>query len=386
MSILTLEQLRATRTRAEWRETVLTVLSDLGFSGSSWQTGSVQRTIVEAIALLGATLQANVAALSYLVFNDDASGDMLSGLSESHFANTRGAATSTTGYVRFTGAASGPPHTIAASGAVVAATVGTATYQYRNLAEFTVPISDYVDVLVEAEEAGEGPNVANGVITTLVTSYAGVSVSNPAYGTTGTWIAERGENEETDAALRARNAAKWSTLSVITAVDDRYEYLARTAVNNCRVRIDQTNPDGPGTARLYLAGETGVADSGQVADAQDVITAAYLGGGVTVEAASALTVDVTATVYYSPSAASADVQDAVEDAIDDHLNAAPIGGYSYGTGEENLIDLESLVAAMSAATGVRRVILTAPAADVAVGLTEVAVTGTVTLTMIAAAS
>lgn len=386
MSVLTLEQLRTTRTRAEWRATVLTILNDLGFSGLSWQSGSMQLTIVEAIALLGSTLQANIAALSFLAFNGDASGDMLTGLAESHFDNERGPAKSTRGHVRFTGGASGPPHTVPASAAIVAASVGGVTYQFRNVAGFTIPLSGYVDVLVQAEMAGEGANVANGTITTLVSTYAGVSVNNPAYGTTGTWITERGENAETDPALRERNSSKWSTLSVLTAIDDRYEYIARSTVNNCRVRLDSDNPDGPGTARLYLAGETGVADAGQVTDVQDAVTAACLGPGVTVVAATSLSVPVTATVYYAPSAAPTDVEAAVEAALRAYINAAPIGGYSYGAGEEHIIDREGLLSAMSDVTNVRRVILAAPASDAAVLPTEVAITGTVTLTMIAAAS
>lgn len=386
MSILTLAQLRATRTRAEWRSDVITVLSDLGFSATSWQPGSVQLTIVEAIALVGAVLQSNIASLSYLGFSSDAEGDMLTGLSESHFANDRLPPVATRGYVRFSGGVSGPPHTISAGSAIVAATVGGTTHQYRNVDAITVPLSGYVDAIVEAEVPGEGANVGNGTITTLVTSYAGVSVSNPAYGTTGTWLTVSGENEESDSALRERNATKWSTLSVVTAIDDRYEYIARTAVNNCRVRIDSSNPAGPGTAYLYLALETGAAGSPQVTLVQDAITAAYLGPGITVVASAATSVAVTATVYYAPGAVSATVQAAVEAAIADFINGAPIGGYSYGTGEENIIDREGLVAAMSAVPDVRRVIVTTPAGDTSIPGYGVATVGTVTLTMTAAAS
>lgn len=357
-SPLTLEQVRTEPTLEEVTDDFLTQLDALGFSATSWQTGSVARTISVTCAYTAYSLRRFVSALSYQGYNSDASQSMLTKFSASHYDNARVEATSTIGTVVLTGGSSGPPHTISAGEIVVS----DGTYTFRNTTGGTVPASGTLSITVEAETAGSDSNVANGTITTMVTPLAGVSCNNPDPGS-GTWITTLGADEETDAALRLRNSSKWSSLSTVEAISDRYEYIARTVVSNARVKVDDSNPSGPGTLTVYLAAEDGVASGAQVTLVDNAIDAAHFGGTHTTTASSSDTLTITATVYYDSSYTSGAIQAAVEAAITAYVNGAPIGGYDFSPGPDEVIDRDGLLSAIRGVTGVRKVAMSVPAAD-----------------------
>lgn len=358
---LTLAQLRATVTLEDVTDDVLTTLDALGFAATSWQEGSVARTIVTACAYTTYALRQFVSAVSYQVYNDDAEADMLEALSESHYDNTRTVDTETAGTVVLTGAAVGPPHTISAGEIVVS----DGTYTFRNATGGTVPASGTLSITVEAETAGTDSNVANGTITTMVTPLAGVTCNNPDPGS-GTWITTLGVDGETDAALRLRNSAKWSSLSTVEAISDRYEYIARTVVSNCRVKVDDSNPSGPGTLTVYLAASDGAASGAQVTLVDNAIDAAHFGGTHTTTAATSDTLTITATVYYDPSYTSSVVQAATEAAITAYVNAAPIGGYDFSPGPSQIIDRDGLLDVMRGVAGVKKITMSSPSSDFSV--------------------
>jgi len=377
-SPLTLAQLRAGYTLEQATEDMLAQLTLLGFSASSWQEGSPERTIVVIVAWIFVQLRAFVAALSYVGFNSGATGDILTEFSDSHYDNQRVLASAAQVRCVLTGAAIGPPHTFSAGELI--GTDGTLTF--RCLEGGTIGASTTLAVTFACERLGTVGNVADNTITTLSSPLAGVTINNPDPGT-GTSIVVLGTDEEMDAALQARNSAKWATLSTVEAIADRFEAIARTAVTNCRVAVDDANPDGPGTLTVYLAADDGVATGGEVTLVDAAIDAAHFGGTHTTVAAAADVLAVTATVYYDPSYVSATVQAAVEDAIDAYVNAAPIGGYMFGSGADNIIDRDGLFGAMRAVAGVRKVSMTLPAGDFSVDEFDVATVGVVTLTMTA---
>lgn len=377
---LTLAQIRTVKSRDQWLTDMIGVLAGVGFNSQSWQPGSVQRTIVECFAYVANTLNEAVAAISKQTFNETSEGDALTAFSLSHYSNTRKAAVATRGTERLTGGAVGPPYNVTA-GALTLSTAGGV--RFRNLEAFTVPASGTVDIVVEAETPGIGGNVGDGTITQLVTPLVGVTATNLAG-----WRTVTGTNEETDAALRARNSSKWSTLSIIEAVDDRYEYIARQTIANCRVLVDSSNPDGPGTVRIYLALETGAASSGDAVSVNDAIALQSFGGPDGALApyhstipASSQTINFIGTVFYSATLTTAAAcQTAVEAALRAYVNAAPIGGYSYGSGANNIMDRDGLIDAVRNVTGVKKVTLTTPSGDTNITPTSVAVVGSFTIT------
>lgn len=370
MPSLTLAQIREEFTAETATDELIDLLDTLGFSASSWQSGSVQRTMVQMSGYVYFALRSYVAGISYLAFNETSEGDSLTAFSASHYDNDRILATCAQHTCTLTGGAVGPPYTIAID--EVVASDGTRTF--RNKTGGTIPAGGTLTgVRFDAEVAGTDGNVSVGTITSLVTPYAGVTITN-------TVLAVAGVDEETDAALRLRNSAKWSTLSVVEAIADRYEYVARTVLSNCRVSVDSTNPNGPGTLDVYLATSTGVASGANVTTVQTSINAEAFGGVATVVAAAAQAVAVTGTVYYASGYTAGAIQTAVEAAIAVFINAAPIGGYDYTPGPSAIIDRDGLEAAIRAVTGVSKLTLTVPAADVAVAAYSVATVGVLTIT------
>ena len=378
----TLAELRASLTLDDSTDDVIDLLDGEGFDATSWQDGSPERTIAMTVAYLKYALRQFTESISYLGFNDDSTGDALTALSKSHYDNTRTAAVATQGTVVLIGGLVGPPHTISVSGLVVSD--GTRTF--RNTTGGTVTAGGTLSVTVQAEVAGSAGNVANSTITSMVTTLAGVTCSNPAIGSTGTWVTRLGVNAELDPALQARNSAKWATLSDIEAISDRYESVARTVVANCRVKVDTSNPSGPGTVTVYVAGQSGAATSGERALVDAAIDANKFGSVHTTSIASSDSLVVQGTVYYDSDYTSAATETAVESAIDAYINAADIGGYDFSPGPSGVIDIAGIDRSVLNTTGVRNWARTSPASNFAVGAYHVAVAGTHVITYTAVTS
>lgn len=343
---LTLEQIRTELPESEAIADLLEVFEAGGFELGAWQSGGIRRSVFQLMAKFCQIGQSFADSLSRIHFNSDATGTALTHYSRENYGNERNPAVATVGWIRLSGLAIGPPYTVVAGDVVVSDGIRT----YRNITGGTIPAGGYIDLQFSAEVPGAAGDVGNGVITTMVTTYAGVSCGNPAYGTTGTWIITHGAEAENDAALQARNAAKNSTLSVLKTLDDRYEYIARTAYTNCRVKVDSTNPRGPGTVDVYVAGPTGAAGAGDVTNVSNAIQASGFGDLVQTVAAPSLSIAPAGTVYYVGTLGL--VQAAVNDAIDAYLATAPIGGFNLTPGPAAIIPEDGITTAIRGAAGV----------------------------------
>jgi uncharacterized phage protein gp47/JayE len=142
-----------------------------------------------------------------------------------------------------------------------------------------------------AEAIGDEYNVANGSIMELVTTLSTVTVANPAVGTSGTWLTVPGTDEESDEALRTRCRSKWATLST-GSPKDAYIFWALAQTGVTRASVDDANPLGPGTARVYIDAASAVAATQSYIDARRPI-----GAAVTVAAATTTTITLSGTVY-----------------------------------------------------------------------------------------
>jgi uncharacterized phage protein gp47/JayE len=365
--MLTLEQIRTQLTEEEALADILEVLNAAEFELGAWQSGVIRASILRALAKFCVVCQAFADSLSRINFNADSTGTALKHYSRENWGNNYIEAKATEGWEKFTGGAVGPPHTIEVGKAVVSDGVRT----FRNLEQFTVPQSGYIYAKIYAEVPGSAGNVPNGTITTMVTTYAGVTCSNAAYGSTGTWITKNGANEETEDALRARNSSSVGILSALETLDDRYEYVARKAVVNARVKVDSSNPRGPGTVDVYVAGAAGVAGSEDIDDIDAKIQAAKFGSVLT-KAASAVSIDPVGTVYYSGSFATASAS--VTSKLLDYINGLQIGGLDLSPGPANMVPEDGITTAIRSATGVLGFDYTRGARSI--GKFEVAVLGT----------
>lgn len=377
---LSVEQLITQVSKEDALATLTGILDSLGYPASSWQVGSIQRTLLEMVAELYSELSLAATDIARAGFNSLATGGWLTLLADSHYDNQRGEGLAAHGTCRLADTENSGPHTIAAGEIVVADQ--NEGYRYRNTTGGTLAQGLTLDLTFEAEVIGADRNVANGAIAVIIEGPPGVTVSNPAIAgsSPASWITRQGADPESDPSLQARNRTKWATLSY-AGPSDAYENWAREADEAVtRVYVDGQNPRGPGTVDVYLAGVDGEVTQ-PVIDA----VAAYiedgrrpLGADVEVFTAAELGVAVTGTVYHLADFDGAEVQAAVEAAIEAYFDAVTIGGTRVEYQDGKLL-LGGLYHAIFSVTGVVNVTFSTPTTDVEMTATQVAVP-TITIT------
>ncbi len=221
---------------------------------------------------------------------------------------------------------------------------------------------------VEAVEAGEAYNVGAGEITNTVSAIAGLSsFSNAA--------AAGGADAETDDSLLERLNTRLQTPA---ASGNAYQYrqwaLEVDGVGDARVLPLW---DGAGTVKVLLVDadkqpvDSGVTD----ACAAYIAAEAPIGAAVTVESATALTVNVAAAVSIDSSTTLEIVEAALESSLDAYLRGLAFEGYTllYNRVAFLLLDIDGVVdyTALTVNGGT---------ANITIGDSQVPVPGTVTVT------
>jgi len=236
-----------------------------GLPATSWQSGSVPRTLLAAeaewLSDLGVAIQ-NVAKGGWL---DDAEGDWLTLLAWNLFQVERAPATFTIGRITLTDSANAGPFTIDPNSIVVADGSRSLRFQYSEDTTYSLALGGSVSILVQAESAGAAYNLGAAAVSVLLTALPGVSVTNAV-----DWITQQGKDEESDASLRARCRARWSTLGT-GSNEDAYLYWARSVpgVTDARVVSDPAT----GIVTVYVRGPAGPAGAGVVAAVDAILQA-----------------------------------------------------------------------------------------------------------------
>jgi uncharacterized phage protein gp47/JayE len=365
--MLSFEQLSTPITSAQAEEEIIQRLSELGFASRGWQSESMQLTLgVKLPAWLYSRFTVYVSSVVVGMFNDSATGDLLTRFSASHYDNTRVPAVAAQYTVRHTVASGQGPHTGIQVGDLIASN-GTKTY--RNITTDDLTSAATVDLVYEAEEPGQDSNTADGTLNFLVTSLAGVTITNPANS-----IVQAGANEESDESLKIRNPARWSGLSIESPAD-HYRGLALTVAGIGRCEVDDTNPRGPYTLDVYVAGpnaaagETARAEVEALLDTQRSPTA-----DVEVIEPTTQTITVAGTVYVNR-AYSSSAPAAVVAAIEAHVNTIAIGGAQLTESQKGVAE-DGVKEAIRGVAGVQNVNLTSPVADVTITGFRLAVANT----------
>lgn len=268
---------------------------------TAWGSSSVIRILFSVFATLLARAWYSIAQVANGVLLQYSTGAWLTLLARSAYGEERTAAVFTVGTFKLTDAGGGP-HVVAAG----AVTVAVGDLQYTNTTGGTIPLSGSLDLEFRATAAAAAYNVPNNSTVTLVTSLPTVTVTNPPVGVTGTWITTLGADVEGDEQLRTRCSAKWATLAT-GSPPAAYLYWALSVSGVTRAKLDDGNPDGPGTNRVYIDNSGAVATlqasldakvpSGTVSTATAASTTAVtIPGVVTVDATLATVAEATAEV------------------------------------------------------------------------------------------
>ena len=351
------------RTRAQIEASILSTLGSRGFPTTSWQSGAVPRALIRASSTVLEHLYGLVGSVGAAAFLASSSGAWLTLHAASRFDVSRVPSTFARHALTLHNATPNP-RTIT-PGQLLVTTAGGRQFRSTNTANIIVPGGSTAPVEVRCEVAGAVGNTPPAVLVTP--AYAGLTFT---YGA----LSLSGEDEESDAALRARCLAKWSTLGR-GANTDAYVYMATTAPAAPTIPRAAVVPGaGDGTLTVYIAQSSGAATGGQVSAVQSYINARCpVTDAPTVLAAGVVTVNVTAAVEFESSTYNtSDARATIEDALGVVLNGQPMG---------RDVDIGALYAAIrGAAAGVLDVDISVPASDTAVGVSQISVAGTLSLT------
>ena len=376
-------------TSAQVQAQIYTGIAAQGVSTTSWKPGAVTRTIISVVSVVIAAFSTLIGLIASGGFLDLSVGSWLTLKALYDY-----------GVDRTTGALAGSFATgnILASNSTAGIYTGnpgdlvvlnpTTGQQYRNTASFMIgAFAANVSIPVSCTILGSVGSSGPGTITTLVTVYSGVTVTNA--------VALTGTDATQDAPLRVLCRQKLGALSPNGAFD-AYGYTAKnatrladgTAIGVTRVH---TIPDGIGGVDCYIATASGAipgavgntaTDLGQV-DA--LLQKAVVPLAVTLRSWSATTVAIAVTcdlwVRNTSGMTDAQIQAAVSTAIQNYFASVPIGGEQFtGSGFVYASAITAAIASVLPTLTVR-VTLTLPAADVALTATQVPVLGAYTCNM-----
>lgn len=362
--------------------TMLGALSSLGFPVTNWAPGGAGRTLVQGFARVladGLALASNVARGSLLDLapgtDTGSPGDWLSLLSKSAFRLDRYPSRFAKVKVRLTVASGAGPYTVTPGQLWVQNNAGR-RYNSANTTNVTLSAGpSTTDVEFRAENPGAAYNLAIGAALSLVGSpLPGVTAATvESTGGSGTAMTEAGADTESDSSLRARCRLRWQTIG-LQKTSLAYDAIVRDPATGTtdpvtRVRVVDTNPRGPGTVDVWIAGA-----SGPLSTPNETLVRAFVAARKSVTAdlqvqnASSVVVNVTATIYVRGNAAAkAEAETRVTAAI----NAVPIGGVLYKS---------QIIEELMAPSGVYNA--TFDALDLVLGLNQVATVGTITITQV----
>lgn len=379
---MSLQDLITEKTPAEMLERELELAEAEGLATTSWQVGSVIRTILVILAHMFSMFSGIIVAPVRGGF-----GDLLTSLdwaivwAKQNFNVDHVSADSARGSITATNA-SDQQHDLEAGELIVAhATTGKL---YRNVEDISIPANGQLpNILIASDEVGTGANAAPGAITRIVgPELEGVTITNPG--------AVLGADDETVVALVDRSRAKLSALSAM-GPKDAYNYIAKTpefsATATPITRAKTKASAATGAITVYIATADGAPINDDVEIVQEAIDiwAEPWCHEATAVAVSEVTVNITYSAWVRSGFAEADIETAIANALAVYFASIDIGGDVIPPSTDGYVYTSALVVVISTAKtdnedsiGVVRVTIDSPVADVEIEEDEVAVLGTVT--------
>lgn len=338
--MFTFKQLVEEKTQEEVLIELKKFLEDLGILTTNWKPGSPSQTNLQLDAYIYKQLMDRVASQSKNQLNQFATGEALTQLALSRFANKRVLADRTIGYMNVSSSAEIQPRTWL-PGELKVTDPNNNLLIFSNVETITVSSTNAENTYkFQALQAGESYNIASDVTMSFVSTINGLEVTNPAYGTNSdTWITSQGSNEESDNALRARNETKFASLQRGETINAGVSNIIYEATQMEFVKIDDTNPRGPGSTDIYIANPLSIATDSQVSASQVAMNAnSFQNENYNsnsdeyrnmVYAAEAQPWDRELTIWYEPNLNATDITLQIYSVMDDLVSTTPIGGLSF---------------------------------------------------------
>lgn len=366
-------------TRAEAYATILDLLASAGVPTTSWHVGAVVRTMATVAAALFAAITSVAAVIHRGTFLDLAEGVWLTLLARLVYNVTRIDATFATGSVTLNNTGGAVFNNVPIGDLIVRNP--TTNKLYRNSAVFSLAGNQLgLSVPIEAIEAGSASTSLANTITAFVTTFAGVTCTNP--------LALVGVDAETDPALRqrCRDSLGASSPNGPTAA---FEFYAKSTKRTDGTTVDVNRVKVISSATGLTTVIVADAD-GPVAGPDVTLISQYLakmlmrtGDTILVISATAATIAPVGTITVDAACTKTDqeIEDDASTKLAAYFQTVPIGGFQKvpPNGFVYLDALESQVLQATAET--IDVDLSSPAGDTALTSTQVPALGVATWTV-----
>jgi uncharacterized phage protein gp47/JayE len=388
--MITLADLVRPLTVTEARNSIYSVLAAVGVTTTGWKPGAVVRTLITACAIVMAALTYVISGIAKSGLLDFAEGDWLTLVARHIYGVERIEATFATGNLTLVNTGGGV-FPVAAEEALFTDPATGKTF--RNTSGFTLNPVSSLTIAIRASGAGAASTAqALGISVISSPTMSLVTCSNDT--------AIVGLDAESDADLKARCLAKLGSLSP-NGPADAYAFIARNATlldgSSAGVTRCTVVRDGNGGVVVYVAGASGSV-AGAIGDlatplgaVDDAIQRKAVPLAVTCDVLSATPLVIPVTyelqMYNTSGLTETEIKAAVSSALATFMSTQQIGGNAVsGPGK---VFGTAINAAISNAKDLNarplpifRVVLSAPAADVAVLVNEVPTLGAVTATAI----
>ena len=313
-------------------------LKALGWPVTDWQKGNPLLTLLQVISRSHADVARVIQDITRGGLLELSEKDWLTYLARNVYSVNRKSSQFAVVHVKLTCSASAGPYSITANSSKIITNTGK-RYTSTNTTTQTLSTGSTLILDYKAESPGINYNLSLGAVISLVTALPGVTLAVEEVGTSDSPMVIAGTNEESDAQLVLRCQQRLAALGIIKT-DDAWSYLATSipdldpdltaafpgVATITKVLVDSTNPDGPGTFRIYLAGAAGGITDAPTIAAVDSFLQPRVGLCASLTTLGAIndTITVEADVQCK-SANVANTLATIEDLLADYQAQLPIG-------------------------------------------------------------
>lgn len=386
MAIFSVADLTTPISRADVQASIYKVFAKVGIDTTSWKSGAVVRTLTVGVSIVLAvlsSLQAQIAKSGFLEFSE---GDWLELVAFYVYGITKQHATFASGSVTLVNSGGGVYSLSADDLIFVNQSTGPAAGKvYRNSGSVTLGAMSTITIPIVAVEAGTASNANPNDISALSTTLLGVTCFNA-----NSLVAL---DDESDPTLRVRCYEQLGALSPMGPWD-AYASALRNAVHAdgsplgvTRIRI---NKAGDGYVYTYAATATGGL-TGTVGDltsdlgiGDEAIQQFAVPLAVTAINAGATNTSIAVTyevwMYNTSGKTPAEIEAAIATRLTAFMSTQPIGGNIIGGAAGKVFQDAIRTTIQATFQEIFHCVVTAPASDVTLSLSQVPVLGTVTVT------
>jgi uncharacterized protein YcfL len=359
----TLDDMLTTETKSEIYARALVLADDLGVNTESWVAGDPTRSLYHFLSEIFEVLEQIAAGLAKSGFLGLAENEWLTILADQLFDVERVEATYAATSVTLTNGGGGL-YVIEAGDVTVKSSTSDKTYTNTSGGTLASGPATTLTLDFVADEAGAESSALATEIDTLVTGMLGVTCSNAT--------AAVGLDEEDDESVVARCKAKLAALSP-NGAKDAYSFVVQSSdltgtTENTKART--VSDEFTGAVKVSVAGPTGAVTAGDV----DLCTPNCITSSVENSTNELVTVTYQVWLYDDVGETLASIEEKVEIALLAMFAAEPIGGDVIPPATTGKLYVSNIAGVIKGVFPLHtfRVVVTSPAADVAMSINDVA--------------